>query len=101
MSSASPSPTATATISQIRTPSPSWSATTASSSVIRLPTGEITPEANPNGALANIAGIVNENRNVLGMMPHPERCCEPELGATDGRAIFASMLRHAGLPVNA
>ena len=65
------------------------------------PDGEITPEANPNGALANIAGIVNENRNVLGMMPHPERCCEPELGATDGRAIFASMLRHAGLPVNA
>lgn len=56
------------------------------------PEGEITPEANPNGSLDNIAGIVNARGNVLGMMPHPERCCEPSLGGTDGRFIFESML---------
>ncbi len=64
------------------------------------PDGEITQESNPNGSLGNIAGITNPSRNVLGMMPHPERCCEPELGAVDGRTIFASMLRHAGMPLN-
>ena len=63
------------------------------------PDGDVGPEFNPNGSLDNIAGIVNEGRNVLGMMPHPERCCEPELGGVDGRTIFASMLKHAGLPV--
>ena len=57
------------------------------------PQGEITPEANPNGSLENIAGIINERGNVLGMMPHPERCCEAALGGTDGRHIFESMLR--------
>ena len=56
------------------------------------PEGEITPEANPNGSLENVAGIVNAQGNVLGMMPHPERCCEPSLGGTDGRFIFESML---------
>ena len=55
--------------------------------------GEVTDEANPNGSLENIAGIVNERGNVLGMMPHPERCCEAALGGTDGRFIFESMLR--------
>ena len=60
--------------------------------------GDVSPEFNPNGSLDNIAGIVNEGRNVLGMMPHPERCCEPELGGVDGRTIFASMLKHARLP---
>ncbi len=44
--------------------------------------GGITREANPNGATGNIAGIVNAQGNVLGMMPHPERCCEPLLGGT-------------------
>ena len=55
------------------------------------PGGEITPEANPNGSLNNIAGIINERGNVLGMMPHPERACEALLGSTDGNVIFESM----------
>jgi len=49
-------------------------------------------EANPNGSVANIAGIINEGGNVLGMMPHPERCSEEILGGTDGLGIFTSML---------
>jgi phosphoribosylformylglycinamidine synthase len=56
------------------------------------PQGEITPEANPNGSLENIAGICNPGRNVLGMMPHPERASEPELGGTDGCRIFESLV---------
>jgi phosphoribosylformylglycinamidine synthase I len=56
------------------------------------PTGEITAEANPNGSLNNIAGILNEKRNVLGMMPHPDRSSEAILGSADGWKIFASML---------
>ncbi|HLK34381.1 MAG TPA: phosphoribosylformylglycinamidine synthase subunit PurQ [Terriglobales bacterium] len=55
------------------------------------PAGEITPESNPNGSLDNIAGICNEGRNVLGMMPHPERASERELGGTDGSKMFHSM----------
>jgi phosphoribosylformylglycinamidine synthase subunit PurQ / glutaminase len=54
--------------------------------------GEITPESNPNGSLENIAGICNAGRNVLGMMPHPERSAEPELGGTDGFKIFESLV---------
>jgi phosphoribosylformylglycinamidine synthase len=53
--------------------------------------GEITSEANPNGARSNIAGICNPDRNVLGMMPHPERACEELLGSSDGRDIFRSL----------
>ena len=53
--------------------------------------GEITDEANPNGARSNIAGICNLDRNVLGMMPHPERACEELLGSNDGRDIFRSL----------
>ncbi|MFZ0913546.1 MAG: phosphoribosylformylglycinamidine synthase subunit PurQ [Candidatus Korobacteraceae bacterium] len=56
------------------------------------PAGEITVEANPNGSLENIAGICNEGRNVLGMMPHPERASEPELGMTDGVKILHSLV---------
>ncbi len=56
------------------------------------PKGEITPEANPNGSLSNIAGILNANRNVLGMMPHPDRSSEKLLGSADGWKIFASMV---------
>jgi phosphoribosylformylglycinamidine synthase len=55
------------------------------------PNGEITVEANPNGSLDNIAGICNEGRNVLGMMPHPDRCSESLLGSADGAKIFRSM----------
>lgn len=51
-------------------------------------TGEITAQANPNGALGNIAGIVNERGNVFGLMPHPERLAEEALGGSDGRAMF-------------
>ncbi len=54
--------------------------------------GDIKPEANPNGALANIAGIINKEGNVLGMMPHPERCSENELGSGDGFLIFKSIV---------
>src|SRR5690348_9380782 len=53
--------------------------------------GRITPDANPNGSLDNIAGICNEQRNVLGMMPHPDRCSESLLGSADGAKIFKSM----------
>src|SRR5213594_3769153 len=56
------------------------------------PEGKITPEANPNGSLDNIAGIRNAAGNVLGMMPHPERSAEDVLGNDDGRLIFLSML---------
>lgn len=54
--------------------------------------GAITPAANPNGAVNNIAGICNAGRNVFGMMPHPERASEGVLGNTDGRIIFESIL---------
>src|SRR5690606_15442861 len=53
--------------------------------------GELSADANPNGALSNIAGICNLDRNVLGMMPHPERACEELLGSNDGRHIFRSL----------
>jgi phosphoribosylformylglycinamidine synthase I len=55
------------------------------------PTGEITPEANPNGSLDNIAGISNRGGNVLGMMPHPERASEMLLGGREGFKIFESL----------
>lgn len=54
--------------------------------------GQETPEANPNGSLANIAGICNLIGNVLGMMPHPERCAEEVLGGSDGFYVFDSMI---------
>jgi phosphoribosylformylglycinamidine synthase len=58
------------------------------------PDGQITPEANPNGSLDNIAGVCNEGKNVLGLMPHPERAGEAALGSTDGLVIFKSIIRH-------
>lgn len=57
--------------------------------------GTATDGANPNGSLANIAGILNERGNVLGMMPHPERLSDPLLGGTDGRAMFEALARVA------
>ena len=57
--------------------------------------GEITSDANPNGSLENIAGICNRERNIVGLMPHPERVCDTLLGGTDGRLIFESMLQAA------
>ena len=56
--------------------------------------GRVTDAANPNGAVDNVAGILNEKINVLGMIPHPERVCEEAVGGTDGRAILQSMIDH-------
>ena len=56
------------------------------------PAGDITGEANPNGSLSNIAGILSEKRNVLGMMPHPDRSSEELIGSADGWKIIASMI---------
>ncbi|MGH2451501.1 MAG: phosphoribosylformylglycinamidine synthase I [Candidatus Limnocylindria bacterium] len=53
--------------------------------------GAATPEANPNGALANVAGLRNDAGNVLGLMPHPERCAEDLMGGTDGYRMLASL----------
>lgn len=69
------------------------------------PEGRVDPASNPNGSLANIAGISNREGNVLGLMPHPERASEAELGSADGVAIFRSMVesltRQARAPVGA
>jgi len=56
------------------------------------PAGKVTAQANPNGSLSNIAGILNAKRNVLGMMPHPERASEAILGSVDGAKVFESMI---------
>ncbi len=56
------------------------------------PQGQVTESANPNGSLRNIAGIINRQGNVLGMMPHPERSCEPILGSVDGNIIWESII---------
>lgn len=59
--------------------------------------GNITDQSNPNGAIRNIAGICNENRNVFGMMPHPERACSAVLGNIDGQEIVKNLLMAAQL----
>jgi phosphoribosylformylglycinamidine synthase len=56
--------------------------------------GQPSDTANPNGSCENIAGICNETRNVFGLMPHPERTCDPALGSTDGLVIFQSLLKN-------
>jgi phosphoribosylformylglycinamidine synthase I len=55
--------------------------------------GAVTDAANPNGSINNIAGICNESRNVVGLMPHPERACEASVGSTDGLVLFESVAR--------
>jgi len=55
--------------------------------------GVTAPAANPNGSIENIAGICSRERNVLGLMPHPDRACEERLGSSDGTKIFASMMQ--------
>jgi phosphoribosylformylglycinamidine synthase len=55
--------------------------------------GAVTPEANPNGSVANIAGICNDARNVVGLMPHPERACELALGSADGYVVLESAVK--------
>ena len=62
------------------------------------PAGREDPAANPNGSLANIAGICNRERNVLGLMPHPERASEAALGSADGAVIFRSMVANLARP---
>ncbi len=59
--------------------------------------GDATAAANPNGSVDNVAGIANLDKNVLAMMPHPERASDPLLGSTDGRAIFQSMIESIGV----
>ena len=54
--------------------------------------GRVTPEANPNGSMESIAGLCNATANVMGLMPHPERSAEPELGSMDGWLIFESLI---------
>ena len=54
--------------------------------------GAVSAAGNPNGSLANIAGVFNESKTVLGMMPHPERLADPRLGGNDGRALFDGMV---------
>jgi len=54
--------------------------------------GRLTKEANPNGSLGNIAGVCNKERNVFGLMPHPERVCDALVGGTDGRGVFESII---------
>jgi phosphoribosylformylglycinamidine synthase len=58
------------------------------------PSGAVTDDANPNGSLHGIAGIVNGQGTVCGLMPHPERCVESLLGGDDGRLVFESLLHH-------
>jgi phosphoribosylformylglycinamidine synthase len=57
--------------------------------------GEVNSSTNPNGSINNIAGIVNERGNVLGLMPHPEKACEELIGSADGNVIFRSMIESA------
>ncbi len=57
------------------------------------PDGMTSTDANPNGSRSNIAGVLNENGNVMGTMPHPERACESLLGSTGGRGVFESIIK--------
>jgi phosphoribosylformylglycinamidine synthase len=59
------------------------------------PAGEVSEDANPNGSKENIAGVLNQNKNILGLMPHPERASEEILGSSDGLKIFQSMIEYA------
>jgi phosphoribosylformylglycinamidine synthase len=58
------------------------------------PDGTLSDDANPNGSVRHIGGIISEDRNVCGLMPHPERCVEAMIGGTDGRFIFQSLIEH-------
>ena len=62
-------------------------------SVMPLPEGDVGKTWNPNGSVENIAGIVNEAGNVMGMMPHPEKACHEFLGGSDGNVIFRSIIQ--------
>ena len=62
----------------------------------RARTGTQQEAANPNGSLDDIAGILNDTRTVLGLMPHPERLSDPDLGGDDGRGMFDGLVRALG-----
>jgi phosphoribosylformylglycinamidine synthase I len=62
--------------------------------------GQPTAQGNPNGSINNIAGICNASRNVVGLMPHPERACEPALGSDDGRVVLESVNRALTMAVS-
>ena len=70
-----------------------WAASLVHPDVLRYAEadGRVTPDANPNGSVRGIAGITNARGNVLGLMPHPERAAEAEMGGSDGRAILGSL----------
>ena len=57
------------------------------------PDGEVSDDANPNGSVNGIAGICSEQRNVVGLMPHPERACEHAMGSKDGLVLFESVVK--------
>lgn len=57
-------------------------------------TGDVTPDANPNGSIYNIGGLCSERRNVVGLMPHPERACELPLGSADGLVVLESVVKY-------
>ena len=61
--------------------------------------GQIVPDANPNGSFRNIAGICNKDRNVFGMMPHPERACSDALGNIDGKTILRTLFIQSATPL--
>ena len=63
------------------------------------PSGDLTADSNPNGSLNHIAGICNRQGNVLGMMPHPERAADAQVGGTDGQRLFQGLLAIAGIGV--
>ena len=54
--------------------------------------GNVSADSNPNGSVGSVAGVTNEQKNVMGMMPHPERCADPQLTGTDGQLIFKSLI---------
>ncbi len=62
--------------------------------------GDVSDKTNPNGSINGIAGLINTRGNVLGLMPHPEKACEPIIGGTDGNVLFESMIRSAELVAN-
>jgi phosphoribosylformylglycinamidine synthase len=65
------------------------------------PAGEVTEKSNPNGSVSSIAGITNASRNVMGLMPHPERCSDPAWSNLDGQLIFKSIINSLQSEVSA
>lgn len=57
--------------------------------------GKVSAESNPNGSVSSVAGVTNEQKNVMGMMPHPERCSDPQLTGTEGQIIFQSLISNS------